>query len=346
MAILDTGATTRTADDLLHWGRSLVDPAIRAAVDELGDPLRNVARYHFGWCDAEGKPTEQNGGKAIRATLALLCAEAAGGRPEAAVPAAAAVELVHNFSLVHDDVMDGDATRRHRATVWRVFGVERAVLTGDALMSLAWHVLGSSDHPAAAQGARLLSSALLDLVAGQSDDMAFESRDDVDVPQCLAMVNGKTAALVGGACALGAVFGGASSAQVTHLHEFGRQAGVSFQAVDDLLGIWGNAQKLGKPTHADLRCRKKSLPVVAALCSQTPAGQELARLYSRAEPLSDAEVAHAAELVNRAGGRTWCERQSEAYLARALAHLDRAAAEPAARTELAALARLIAHRDR
>ncbi|AYY13812.1 polyprenyl synthetase family protein [Actinobacteria bacterium YIM 96077] len=345
MAVLETFTDDRPADEVLRWSRAMVEPALRTAVDELDEPMRHVASYHFGWCDEQGRPTSGQGGKVLRPALTLLCAEAVGGAPSSAVPAAVAVELAHNFSLLHDDVMDGDHTRRHRRTAWTVFGVDAAVLVGDGLLTLASHVVATSGHPAAQDGTRLLSAALLDLVNGQAADLECEGRDDVDVAECLAMVNGKTAALLGAACALGASFGNAEQRQVTGMHEFGRQVGMAFQIADDLLGIWGDPDVLGKPVHADLRARKKTVPVVAALTSGTPAGQQLAELYNRATPLSESELAHAAELIEAAGGRAWAREQTDAFLARALGQLEAAGVRRRACAELATLARLIVDRN-
>jgi geranylgeranyl diphosphate synthase type I len=297
--------------------------------------MRPLARYHFGWEDGGGS------GKVIRPALVLLTAQAVGARPEPALPAAVAVELVHNFSLLHDDVMDGDVTRRHRATVWKVFGVGPAILAGDALLALAARLL--ADRPG---GQRMLMDAVLDLIGGQSADLAFEQRDDVGVAECRTMAAGKTGALLGSAGALGALFGGGGREQIGHLRCFGEEVGLAFQFVDDLLGIWGEPAVTGKPVYSDLRNRKKSLPVVAALSSGTAAGRELAALYRTGEPLPEADLVRAAELVERAGGRAWSQAQADDLLARALSHLRAAAPQPRARAELEALARLIARRDR
>jgi geranylgeranyl diphosphate synthase type I len=318
---------------------------MREAVDILSPPVRHVAGYHLGWHDEHGRPRPEADGKAIRPTLALLSAEAVGGNARDAVPAAVAVELAHNFSLLHDDVMDGDATRRHRPTAWHVFGVNAAILAGDALLALAHEVLASVPRPGSATAVAWLADAIRDLVDGQQADLSFERRTDVGLAECLAMAEHKTAALMGTSCALGALLGGAATERVDRLREFGHQLGVTFQLVDDLLGVWGEPAVTGKPVGSDLRSRKKSLPVVAALDAGGPAGRELAGLYHRDGPLSTDELARATTLIERAGGREWVERQAEKRLARAADLLH--AAEPADRpaAELTALAHLISHRD-
>lgn len=335
----------RPTDEVMAESRAMVDPELRAAVDMLPDSMRQIAGYHFGWWDVDNCPTSADGGKAIRPALVLRCAEGAGGSPASAVPAAVAVELVHNFSLLHDDVMDGDLTRRHRPTAWNRFGSNAAILAGDALLTLAFDVLAGSKHSAAVEGVRMLSAAVLDLVNGQSTDLAFEKRRDVGVDECVRMSQGKTASLLGYTCAVGALFGGGSPEQVDRIRGFGEHVGLAFQHVDDLLGIWGDPIVTGKPVYSDLRNRKKSLPVVAALTSHTPAGCELAALYYREQPLSDIELIHAAELVDLAGGRAWSQNQTETLLAAALHQLQLAAFTARAASELGALARLATRRD-
>ncbi|MCW6005594.1 polyprenyl synthetase family protein [Micromonospora sp. CPCC 205371] len=333
----------RPVPETLAWSRDLVEPALREAVETLPATMRHIAGYHLGWWDADGRPTA-GGGKALRPALTLLAAGAVGGTPSGAVPAAVAVELVHNFSLVHDDVMDGDQTRRHRSTVWHRFGTSAAILAGDALLALAFDVLASADHPATARAARMLSRAVQKLIEGQSADLSFEERMDVDLPECVGMAERKTGALLGCACALGAEFGHGTRAQVEHLRGFGERLGLAFQMVDDLLGIWGDPQTTGKPVYADLQHRKKSLPVVAALVSGTPAGAELAALYRGDQPLSDAELRRAAELVDAAGGRAWTERRTDDLLREALAHLRSADSAPGPAAELDGLAQMATHR--
>ena len=336
----------RSAHEVLAWGRVVVDPALREAVDTLPGAMRLISGYHFGWWDERGRPTGTEGGKALRPTLVLLAAGAAGGAHTAALPAAVAVELVHNFSLLHDDVMDGDLTRRHRPTAWSVFGTNAAILVGDALLTLAFDVVAAGRHPSAQAGTRMLSAAVQDLVEGQSSDMAFEGRANVGLAECLGMAGGKTGALLGCACALGASFGDGAAEQIGHLRAFGEKLGVAFQLVDDLLGIWGDPAVTGKPVYSDLHNRKKSLPVVAALSSGTDAGTELAELYRREQPLSDAELVHAAELIGRAGGRAWSQAHANHLLAEALRRLRAARPTERAAAELEGLARLVTRRDR
>jgi geranylgeranyl diphosphate synthase type I len=346
MTATETTNGGRPVEEVLAWSRGLVEPALREAVDTLPASMRTIAGYHMGWWDADGRATTVSGGKAIRPTLVLLTAEAVGGVPAAAVPAAVAVELVHDFSLLHDDVMDGDATRRYRAAAWRVFGSSAAILAGDALVTLAFDVLAAAAHPAARAGLRMLSQAVLDLVDGQSADVSFEERTDVELTECVSMAEQKTAALIGCACSLGASFGRGSPDQVGSLRGFGECVGLAFQLVDDLLGIWGDPTVTGKPAYSDLRSRKKSLPVVAALSSGTAEGRELARLYHGPEPLSGPDLVRAAKLIESAGGRSWSQQQADQLLAIASGHLRSAESSRRAAAELSALATMLTRRDR
>ena len=345
MTTTDRMAVARSAREVLAWSRALVEPALRTAVDTLPLSTAHIAGYHLGWWDEHGHPVRVNGGKAIRPALTLLCAEAVGGTATKAVPAAVAVELVHNHSLLHDDVMDGDLTRRHRRTAWSVFGINPAILAGDALLVLAVDMLAGSGHPAATEAIRMVATTVQELLNGQHTDLSLEQRAEVELAECVRMAEGKTAALIGCACALGAVFGGGRPEQVAYLRGFGMHLGLAFQHVDDLLGIWGDPAVTGKPVHSDLLSYKKSLPVVAALTSQTRAGGELATLYLRDEPLSGTDAARAAELIDIAGGRAWSQTQADDLLAQAMRELETASPAPQAAAELGALAGLATHRD-
>ena len=394
------GAEGREAAEVLEWTRRMLDLPLRQAVETLPPSMRRVAGYHFGWWDEQGRATEAGSGKALRPAFALLAAEAVGGEPVRALPAAVAVELVHNFSLVHDDVIDGDATRRHRPTAWSVFGSTAAILAGDSLLALAFAALADSEqeehgvderfaehdvkapmvadagaeraepdlHVRRAQqndqagliqarggsehnghtgdALRVLGSCVQALLDGQSADVDFERRSDVGLDECLRMAEGKTGALMGCACALGAVLGDANAEQLTHLSAFGERLGLAFQIVDDLLGIWGDPAVTGKPVYSDLRSRKKSLPVVAALTSGTSAAAELAVLYRQESPLSQGDLERAAALVEEAGGREWSRTAAGDLLTEALNRLRATALAPRPAAELEALARLAADRDR
>ncbi|MFD0889743.1 polyprenyl synthetase family protein, partial [Streptosporangium algeriense] len=260
-----------------------------------------------------------------------------------AVPAAVAVELVHDFSVLHDDVMDGDRTRRHRPAAWTLFGTGTAVLAGDTLLITAIQQLADGPTP---EGVGVLVAAVSEMCAGQASDLAFETRTDVSVPECLTMAEAKTGALMGAACQLGAMASGADRDTAHGYRVFGRQLGLAFQLVDDLLGIWGDPQVSGKPVGADLAARKRSLPVVAALTSGTKAGDLLAQMYASTGDFDQTAVTRAAELVEASGGRAWAQAEAERRTREARQALAAIRPAPGGAEELATLTALMVGRRR
>ncbi|MFK4098590.1 family 2 encapsulin nanocompartment cargo protein polyprenyl transferase [Streptomyces sp. NPDC019531] len=346
------GKETRRLDGheagvILEGARASVDPELRSALESLPGSLRRIALYHFGWEHADGTPAADDTGKAIRPALVLTAAVALGGDPAraAAVRAAAAVELVHNFTLLHDDVMDRDTARRHRPTAWTVFGDADAILAGNALQALALRLLAEDPHPAAAPAAARLAACVVELCEGQHEDTAMERLDpgEVTLDQVLVMAEAKTGALLGCACALGALYAGAPAEDVEAMDAFGREAGLAFQLIDDVIGIWGDPARTGKPAGADLAARKKSLPVVAALASGTAAAAELAALYMA--PYDGKDLARTALAVEEAGGRDWAQVQAADRMSRAMGLLARAVPDPEAAGGLLSLAEFVTRRS-
>ncbi|WP_410604800.1 polyprenyl synthetase family protein [Amycolatopsis sp. lyj-90] len=341
--------TSRGSDDrdrvvkqLLTDTGQRVTPPLRAAVESLAGNTALVAGCHFGWLDRAGRPAEARGGKMLRPALTLLCAQAVGGQAEDAITGAVAVELAHAFSLLHYDVMDCDRTRRRRSSIWASFGVPTAILTGDALFGLALRVIAGSGNPGAFDE---LSMAVREMITGQGADLAFEARADITIPEYLAMAAGKTGALLGGACALGARLGGGTGEQISCLRAFGEQLGVAFQAAEDVLGIRGDGRDAGKTIGSDLMNCKKTLPVVVALASKTAAGRELGRLYELGRPLSTDEVRRAVIAVETAGGPAWAEREAEWQRVGAVSRLYKVGLVPEGATALTDLARFVVRRD-
>ena len=365
---------TTPIPQILERARVLVEPSLRHAVEQLDPQIAPLALYHFGWTDAHGRPTKAgSGGKGIRSALAVLSAEAAGAPAEAGVPGAVAVDLIHNFSLLHDDIIDDDAERRHRPAVWAVFSQGEAIIVGDALHALAFDVLlggmaagtGSAAEEAGGAGsaaggtaeandaatdasavaAARLASATAAMIAGQSRDMAFNERMDITPEQCLDMEADKTGALLGYASSVGAVLAKADAEVIGTLESFGSKLGLAFQAADDLLGIWGDPAVTGKPVGNDLRERKKSFPVVVALSQQTEASEELASILSQNAALNEAAIARATELVEQAGGKESANAAAHDYLNQALACIQTAPLADQAVEELTHLARFVVARD-
>ena len=297
----------------IAWARPLFDPAIRAAVDGLQDPrVRLVAGYQLGLWDADGNP-EPGGGKAVRPALALIAARAVCGSAEPGLAAAVAVELIHNFSLLHDDIMDRDVERRHRPTGWVVFGEGQAILAGNAMMGAAFDVLlRTGPHPQ--RTLPVLLDTVQHLISGQSADLHFEGDAEATLQDILTMEEGKTAALIAGSLALGALSAGAEQSVVDRLYEVGRLTGIAFQLVDDVLGIVGDPAVTGKSASSDVRAGKRSVPVVVSLGASGPAADELGRLLADGPPTSDADVARAASLIESAGGVAWAMAEAERLL--------------------------------
>ena len=340
--------------DILAAARELFDGPMRAAVSRLAPTVRGVVGYHLGWADAAGAPTDADGaggtaGKALRPTLAVLSAQSVGAPGLDGVPGSLAVEFVHNFSLLHDDVMDADTERRHQPTAWTVFGTSAAILAGDALLALAFEALLEVEPARAQPAQRALAVATQHLIVGQIGDLEFERRLDVELDECLEMAAGKTAALMACSASIGARLAAGSSESVKALDAFGYQLGLAFQLVDDLLGIWGATASTGKPVGADLRARKNSLPVVAAMTSPTAAGAELRSVYAAGVLRPDADddtVARAAALVDEAGGRAWATDEAQRRLDRACDALTGGDLDPVAVDSLLQLAQYVTARDR
>jgi geranylgeranyl diphosphate synthase type I len=334
---------------LLSRGREAFAPALRDAVRRLDPATHAIASYHLGFTDLDGKPTpDGGGGKAVRPVLATLSAQAAGAPAEVGLPGAVAVELVHNFSLLHDDLMDGDTTRRHRRTVWSAWGAAAAILTGDAMLTLAQEVLLDSGSAYAPAAARLLAAATRELVRGQVADLAFERRTDVGLAECLRMAGDKTGALLSASAAIGAVLAGAPAALTDALAGYGTAVGLAFQLVDDVLGIWGDPATTGKPVYSDLRSRKKSLPVTYAV---EHGGRELAAWLAddATDPDStdpdEAELRRVAGLVDAAGGRAWALAEADRQMRHGHRLLADAAVPPGPRAELVSLAQFVVTRE-
>jgi geranylgeranyl diphosphate synthase, type I len=330
---------------VLHRSRELLTPQLVAAVQTLQPQMRLIGSYQFGWVDQDGLPTEGAGGKAIRPALALLSAEAAGAPAEVALPAAAAVELIHNFSLLHDDVMDADVERRNRPTAWTVFGTAQTILAGSALMALAIQLVNDDGD----RGRRVLPTLLTsvqELIQGQSDDLRLEGSHSADLEQCLAMEAGKTASLLSCSAAVGALAAGAPDALVAALAGYGTELGMAFQLVDDVLGIIGDPVRTGKSSSSDVRAGKCSAPIAAALADGGEASRSLAKMLTEWPPQTEDEVAAATGFILDAGGVEWASTEADRRLGLALAQLEGVGIPDAVKAELTELAIYVGKRDR
>ncbi len=332
-----------------------VEAEMRAVLTITGDsilPFYGMMHYQMGWVDEQFQSIAARTGKGIRPVLCLLVCQAVGGLWERALPAAAAIELTHNFSLIHDDVEDGDEMRRGRPTVWRVFGQPQAINAGDSLFvvaRLALHRLVDRGVPRSTvqQAIEVLDQACLHLCQGQYLDLSFEDRLDVMVPEYLDMVRGKTSALLVAAAHLGAMVGGGNEAPeqglIAAYRRFAEHLGLAFQITDDNLGIWGAPAVTGKSASSDILRHKKSLPIVYAL-AQDRSGQ-LAALYGGPD-LRAEDVGHVLAILNEVGARDYAQRLAEEHRDRALAELEATGIDNDTQAQLRTIAQFLIERER
>ena len=277
-------------------------------------------QYHLGWVDSNFVPVSNNPGKLMRPMLLLLAYEAAGAWGlsanstylRRALPATASIELTHNFSLIHDDIVDGDIERRHRPTLWTLWGDSQGINTGDGMFALArlalWDVLqeGVEGEIAARLGA-VLDRACLTIAEGQYLDLSFEQREDISVAMYLDMISRKTAALMSAAAEMGGMLGTRERATIASLRSFGFEIGIAFQVRDDVLGIWASTAELGKTPAGDIYRRKKSLPALHAMEHASAEDQQtLHRFYAQETPLSTEQVEVVLAIFARTNTRDYC----------------------------------------
>ena len=293
----------------------LIDGALRQELDRTALPAYNPLRYMMGWVDGEGNPGGPGGGKAVRPTLCLLACEAAGGDVTRALPAAVALEYVHNFSLIHDDVQDRDRYRRHRLTVWAVWGEPTALVSGNLMLKVAdlaiqrLRLNGVSDETCV-EACNVLAADYLRMIEGQVLDVSYESRPSVTVDEYLDMIERKTGALIEASSYLGALVGcddGPDRTIATGLRRVGYELGRIFQIRDDMLGTWGGPET-GKPVGSDIRRRKKALPAVHAINEATgTARDELERIYG-SDSITDQDVEQVLEIMSGLNTEDYCYR--------------------------------------
>ncbi|MBI2858261.1 MAG: polyprenyl synthetase family protein [Chloroflexi bacterium] len=287
---------------------SLIDAELLSSFAESRSPLYDMLRYHLGWVDADGTPAKQAGGKYLRPTICLSSCLAAGGRPEIALPAAGAIELVHNYSLVHDDIQDRSEYRRHRPTVWKIWGLAQAINAGDtmyamaqlSILRLAKNAVPPVQVIAAAEA---LGTACRSLCEGQYLDIRFESEDDVPVTEYMAMIEGKTAALMAASASIGALVAGCDARTVACMAGFGRHLGMAFQIQDDILGIWEEQGKTGKSKLEDILQRKKTFPLLSGIAGASPRDRERIHAIFSRQDAAFREAQEIADIIERSGAR-------------------------------------------
>lgn len=297
-------------------------------------PFYNMMGYHLGWLDESFVPASSDTGKRLRPVLCLLSCQAPGGDPFQALPAAAAVEILHNFSLVHDDIEDNSSFRRHRPTVWKVWGIPHATNVGDGLFALAYlslYRLAEKDIPAERllAASRTFGETCLALCEGQFLDISFEERLDIGLDEYLRMIYNKTAALIACSVQLGAMLATEDEKLIASYRRFGENLGLAFQIQDDILGIWGRPEVTGKPAASDILQRKKTLPIVYAMIQERQEGvawglsprKTLRELYSQ-EKIGEEDIPRILEILDGAKALDYTRRMAEKYHRLALEALE------------------------
>lgn len=309
------------------------------------DTFYGMMHYHMGWVDERLQPFQVSSGKQIRPLLCLLCCTASGGRWQQALPAAAAIELLHNFSLIHDDIEDASDTRRGRTTLWKIWGIEQAINSGDSMFAIAHLAMNrlierQVEAATVVSALRRFDETCVHLTQGQHADMSFETRQQVSVDDYLAMITGKTAILLSLCAELGALIGGADAHKTAHFAAFGLQLGLAFQVQDDILGIWGDESVTGKSAATDVTTRKKTLPILYGL----EKSESLRKLYALPENSEDF-VRQVVAILDSCGAKTYASEAALAYSESALSHLEAARPTGEAGEALRQLADMLLRRN-
>lgn len=318
----------------------VIEDELRKAIGPANQPgledLHFMLAYHMGWEGESVNPEAR--GKRIRPLLVLLTASAVGGDWHRALPAAAAVELVHNFSLIHDDIQDQSPLRRGRVTLWKRWGIAQAINAGDSMFALAFiaisHLAQTLSSEIALNASLVLQEACLALTQGQYLDLAYETHGDLTLDAYWPMVAGKTGALLSACTYLGAFTAWAEAPVCEAYRRFGRSLGLAFQARDDLLGIWGDATLTGKSSQSDLISGKKSLPVLFGLSQKGPFSARWAQ-----GPITPEEVSALSAQLEAEGARAYTQEQANDLTDQALGALEEASPQGEAGEALFTLAR-------
>ena len=322
---------------------------LESVIDCSPSVLCNMLRYHMGWQDEHGHSCSRESGKFIRPTLCLLSCQAVGGDTSQILPAAAAVELIHNFSLIHDDIEDASYERHRRPTVWKLWGQSQAINAGDAMVTLAYLALLKLRENRIAEekiagSTELLSLACLKLCEGQYLDVEYENRLDITIEDYLEMAGKKTAALLAAATSLGAYLGSEDTKLVHSFHLFGKELGVAYQIHDDILGIWGTEESTGK-SASDISQRKKTLPVVYGLQnSKGEARKMIEKLYSQ-KSIEDEGVAKIMEILDQLCARDYAENLVRQYSQKALIQLEATGLDATRQAPLSEIACFLLERE-
>jgi len=333
--------------EVLYRYRGAIEQEVARCLPADGSSLNEMLRYQLGWTSGGGVSL---GGKGLRPSLCLLACEAMGGDVDQALPIAASIELIHNFSLIHDDIEDGDELRYHRPALWSLYGRDQAVAAGLALWTLAYQTLNRSLErglPAdvVLEARRILNDACSEMIEGQHLDLSYELRIDVTLPDYIEMISRKTAALLSAALKAGALVAGARGEELERFAVFGRQLGLAFQIRDDILGIWGEGTATGKPVGADIARKKKTLPIVQAFEQVVGPDRELLRTVYSNDAVQDEDIDAVLAILQRWNCRYFAQGLAEDYRSRAMAALSQTHIQFDARRQFDELTSFILERD-
>ncbi|MBI2847498.1 MAG: polyprenyl synthetase family protein [Chloroflexi bacterium] len=325
-----------------------LEKELTLAIGDSPLPLYSMMRYHMGWEDSSGNPQKDVAGKRLRPTLCLLSCEAVGSDYKCFLPAAASIELLHNFSLIHDDIQDGSVERRHRPTVWWIWGPAQGINAGDGMHTLArLHILKLADAGVPCEkvlrAAALLDTACLRLCEGQFLDINYQYRMDVSVDDYFRMVDGKTAALMSCSLEMGAMLGTDDERVVSLMSRCGQMLGLAYQVIDDALGLWGGSG-IGKEVGSDIRNKKKTLPVIYGLERAEGKDRDVLLTFYRGKLVADEDVQKVVEILERLGAREFSKEKAESYHRQAIAAIEETGISRPAMEELKKAIAFLANR--
>jgi geranylgeranyl diphosphate synthase type II len=263
------------------------------------------------------------GGKRLRPALLLMACDLFGGDVDKAVSPALAIELFHNFTLVHDDIMDNAPIRRGKPTVHEKWGRNEGILSGDAMLVLSYQLLMQVNPGILTPVLEIFNATALGVCEGQQLDMDFENRSDVTIPEYLDMIRLKTSVLLGGTLKIGALIGGAAFADAALLNTFGENLGIAFQLQDDILDVYGDPDKFGKQVGGDIIANKKTYLLIKAFKLATPAQLDVLGQWMNEKDFDSLEKVDAITAIyNRLEVREAAEQEMQAYADKAFAALD------------------------
>ena len=332
-------------DDFMTLFRPAIEDELKKNVNTI-DPdqypqLWQMLSYHMGWTGENAGIKTQ--GKRIRPMVTLLTCLASGGKWEAALPFSASVELIHNFSLLHDDIEDQSSYRHGRKTVWEIWGIPQAINSGDLMYSLAFQALNNTDRQYTIDiplAYAILTESCIKLTKGQFLDISYENNKRIGIEDYWPMIEGKTAALLACCCELGSVAGNAESKSRQEFYHFGYYLGLAFQVIDDILGLWGDTQKTGKSNSTDLLSGKKTFPILYAIANNP----EFAQLWERGN-ITREEAEDITAKLKIDSTYEFARKKAEELNQKAINSLNAAAEENEAKFALLQLADKLTKRD-